>query len=256
VTARPIEFEISPPIATLRWNRPDRANAINRAMVEQFAEHVRELERRGDVRVLFLRGSGGKFSAGADLRELAQHAQGPAAELVLADLLERMAALPMVVVGVLEGYALGGGFLISLYCDLRVATPDTLLGFTKLGRQWMPPWGLSRLARWLGVARAQQFLVARAMVTAREALPLGLVDRLATPTELESLLERLSRELCESPPEVIGELKRFFSQLQGAPHAHWDRISAAGFARTFAAAPAQAAIADFLSARAGKNQMG
>ncbi len=249
MNSQSLQLELAPPLARLWLNRPHRANALNREMVDQFSAHVETLVSRDDVRVLILRGRDGKFSSGADLKELVEHAQGPAAELSLAATLERLAALPMIAVAVIEQFALGGGFLIPLYCDLRIAAPDAQLGFTSLSRHWIPPWGLSRLAGWLGPARAQQFLLIHGAVSAEQGLELGLVDRVIAGAQLDAELENMVDKLAQCPREVIREVKTYYAQWKGAAHSHWDRISAAGFTRTWTAPSAQAAIAHFVGGR-------
>jgi enoyl-CoA hydratase/carnithine racemase len=248
VTGSNIELDLNPPVATLRLNRPDRANALNRRMVSDFADCVTELARRDDLAVLLLCGAGSKFSAGGDLKELAQHSHlsGTAFELALADACERLAALPMIVVALIERFALGGGFLISLYCDLRIATPDAMLGFTPVARNWVPPWGLSRLAAWLGPARAQQFLLVRGSVTAEEALSLGLVDRVIVDHEMDDYIARTTPDWLAVPRDVVREVKTFYAQWKGVPHARGDRLSAAAFARTFGQPAARRALAEFI----------
>lgn len=251
MNGEPVELELAPPRATLWLNRPQAANAINAAMAQGIADRIDQLEVRDDIRVLFIRGRGGRFCAGADLGELTDGdlSRTNDLDMQLAVNLERLAALPMIVVAVVETFGYGGGFLIPLYADYRVATPGTRLGVTALGRQWLPPWGLARLALWLGPLKAQQLLIARGEVTAEEAAQLGLVDQVVDTEQLDDALEQLVDKLGGARGDVIREAKTFFAQIKGTPNSHWDRVSAAAFARTFSAELAQQAVAEFLSRR-------
>src|SRR5262249_12751511 len=162
---------------------------------------------------------------------LATIAPGDAAETALAwpRVLDRFAALPIPSVAVLHGYAMGGGFLISLYCDVRVAATGTRLGFPTSSRMWLPPWRMARLAGWLGLARTQQMLLAAPEMDAAEAQRWGLVDEVAPAERLDELADRTAERLAFCRREVVAEARQFFAQLAGQPHAAWDRLSAAAF---------------------------
>jgi enoyl-CoA hydratase/carnithine racemase len=239
-----IEIEFAPPRATLWFNRPEGANALDRAMFDALATAVDLLEARDDISVIVLRGRGRGFCAGANLAELGALDGQAAAEssLVWPRLLDRLAALPIPLVAALHGYALGGGFLISLYCDVRLAVDGTRIGFPQASQFWLPPWGLSRLAAWLGPARAQQMLLYTPELDAAAALKHGLVEAVAPAAEFELLVEETATRLAACRRDVVLEARRFFTALAGRPHSDWDRLSAEGFARTFGSPAAQQAI--------------
>jgi enoyl-CoA hydratase/carnithine racemase len=243
-----IELEFEPPRATLWLNRPEVANAINAGMLAELHQALGRLQQQDDLRVLLIRGRGGRFCAGADLGQLQAGPQGALSRVdaELATVLDALASLPLVVVGVLERCALGGGFLLALCCDQRIATPGTRLGFS---RHWVPPCGLSRLAAWIGPGRAQQLLVVRPELTADDAQRIGLVDYLIAPEKLPALLDHLGAELAGVRPDVIREVRDFFTQYNGQLHQHWDKISSAAFERTFAHPQAQQAVRAFLQSK-------
>ena len=255
MTAPVIELEIAPPRATLWFNRPKAANALDRAMFSALAAKVEAIEARDDIGVIVLRGRGRGFCAGANLDELGQLDPRSAVEATLAwpQLLDRLAALPIPLVAALHGYALGGGFLISLYCDVRLAVAGTRIGFPAASQFWLPPWGMSRLAAWLGPARAQQMLLFTPELEAESARELGLIEAVASPAEFDALVDDAAARLASCRREVVLETRRFFTALAGRPHAEWDRLSAEGFARTFASPAAQQAIQAIL-ARSTRNQ--
>ena len=244
MTAPAIEIEIAPPRATLWFNRPEGANALDRAMFDALATAFDKLEARDDVGVIVLRGRGRGFCAGANLGELGALAPQAAAEssLVWPRLLDRLAALPIPLVAALHGYALGGGFLISLYCDVRLAMAGTRIGFPPASQFWLPPWGLSRLAAWLGPARAQQMLLFTPELDASAALKQGLVEAVAPADKFDALVDETAARLAGCRRDVALEARRFFAALAGRPHADWDQLSAEGFARTFGSPAAQEAI--------------
>ena len=144
---RAVEFETSGPVATLWLNRPQVRNAINATLLEELQAALERVEADDALRVLVLRGRGAGFCAGADLSEL-----GSGRELKAAvrkdrwvSVFERIANLPVPVVAAVHGFALGGGFLLSLYCDWRLASEGAKLGFPPVARRLLPPWGLQRV---------------------------------------------------------------------------------------------------------------
>lgn len=217
-------------------------------MFDALATAVDQLEARDDIGVIVLRGRGRGFCAGANLAELGALDARAAAEssLVWPRLLDRLAALPIPLVAALHGYALGGGFLISLYCDVRLAVAGTRIGFPQASQFWLPPWGLSRLAAWLGPARAQQMLLFTPEFDAATALKQGLVEAVAPADEFDAVVDEAAARLAGCRRDVVLEARRFFVALAGRPHADWDRLSAEGFARTFGSPAAQAAIRSIL----------
>lgn len=244
-----VQLEIDAPRATLWLNRPDVANALSAQMIAEIGTAVDVLSADDEVRVLVVRGRGGRFSAGADLVEFAKATTLDAAESARrsAAVLDRLAALPLPTIAAIEGHAVGGGLFLTLYCDLRIAVAGTRLGLPAASKNWLPPWALSRLASLIGPARAEQILITADMFTAEDALSWGLIDRVVESTEFDAVIDETACRLARSNREVVREIREFFAQLRGHDHAHWDRISTAAFLRGFGSPEAQATIAQFLA---------
>lgn len=244
-----LQIEIDGPLVVLRLNRPAARNALNADLLEQFAQAVEQLERREDVVAGLICGAGASFCAGADLFELARMAPGEARglEQLASNTFERLARLPIVWVAALHGHAVGGGLLISLYADVRLAAAGTQLGFPAASQAWLPPWGLSRLAGWVGAARAESLLLSAGLFDAHEAARWGLVDRIVAPAELDGVARETAARLARSRRAVVAEVRHFFASLRATDHAHWDRVAAAGFERSFATREAREAIRRFVA---------
>jgi len=234
-------------IVTLRLNRPDVRNAVDDAMVAQLNESVARLADDTTVRAVILAGEGAGFSAGADLNGLARATPDQASEMIGAasDAMNRLASLPVPVIAAMHGFALGGGFLLSLYCDVRVVADDAKIGLPAAARMWMLPWAMSRLASWIGVARAQQLVLAGGVMTPQEAKRLGLVDHVVPTGDVQVRADELARDLAGWPRHVLKEVRGFFSELEGREHADWDRRATAAFVRCFAADEAQQVLEQF-----------
>jgi 2-(1,2-epoxy-1,2-dihydrophenyl)acetyl-CoA isomerase len=168
-------------IATVTLNRPEKLNAFNLDLCAAFIESLRRVMSREDVRVLIVTGAGRAFCAGADLTILEQ--DGPALVAAGREIALLIRSAPQPVIAAVNGAAAGGGANLALACDYRVAAEDAALGqvFHKLGIG--PDWGGSYfLPRLIGPSRALELIWSARMVTAPEALALGMVDRV-TPSE-------------------------------------------------------------------------
>lgn len=162
-------------VLTLTIDRPDKANSLTGAMLEELATRVEGIGP--DVGLLILTGSGPKvFSAGADLDEAK-------AGLARSPLWERLsgaiAATPCLTIAALNGTLAGGAFGMALACDIRLAVPGASFFYPVARLGYLPqPSDPGRMAVLMGPARAKLVLAAGARLTAEEALSFGLIDRI------------------------------------------------------------------------------
>ncbi|MBO1419623.1 enoyl-CoA hydratase/isomerase family protein, partial [Streptomyces sp. FH025] len=175
-------------------------------------EVLRRLAEQEGVRALLLTGAGNTFSAGADITELAEvygdpqradayHAINVAAE-------EALAAFPHPTLAVVHGACVGGGCQLAVACDLRFVAEDARLGITpaKLGVVY-PAVPTLRLARLVGPARAKYLLFSGELVSGRDALPLGLAERVLPDAELDAAALEFARLLTTRSTQTIGAVK-------------------------------------------------
>ncbi|WP_042458648.1 enoyl-CoA hydratase/isomerase family protein [Streptacidiphilus jiangxiensis] len=223
-------------VAVLLLDRPEKKNALTRAQWEALPELLTRLEQEPGLRVLLLTGTGGAFSAGADIGELAgvyaspeaadeYHAVNVAAESALA-------AFPHPTLAVVDGPCVGGGCQLAVACDLRFAASGARFGITpaKLGIVY-PAVPTARLARLVGPARAKYLLYSAELVTADQALVFGLVDEVAP--EGQSVQERalaFARVLASRSAQTQGAVKDVVDAVvtggdAQAAVAPWERAS-------------------------------
>ncbi len=247
----PVQLEVSGAVATLRLNRPEVRNALSVDLVECLARRLAEIREQPALGAVVVCGAGKGLCAGADLSELGSHTPDEAAAFQrrTAEVFDQLAELPVPSVAAIHGFAVGGGFFLTLYCDLRLATPDARLGFPAAARQWIPPWALSRLASWVGVRRAEQLLLTQSLFTTASAAGWGLVDEVVPNDQLLSGAQALAERITDTPREVVREIRQFFSALRGFEHRTWDQLSSAGFQRRIGAPAAQQAMQAFFSQR-------
>jgi enoyl-CoA hydratase/carnithine racemase len=199
-----IDVKQSGGVVTVTIARPDRANALTRAMLADIDAAVVAAGKTG-ARALVLTGAGAVFSAGADLDEArAGLATAPIWEALSA----RIAALPCLTVAALNGTLVGGAFGMALACDLRIAVPGAKFFYPVMKLGFLPqPSDPVRLTRLIGPARAKMILMAGVKATADEALAWGLIDRIVAPEALAGAAAALCADVQAAPEGHAAAIK-------------------------------------------------
>jgi enoyl-CoA hydratase len=196
----PVRVEQTGAVTTVVIDRPERRNAVDRATAEALAEAFRAFEADPDARAAVLFGDHGTFCAGADLKAIAEgspNALSPEGDGPMGP--SRM-SLSKPVVAAIAGHAVAGGLELALWCDLRVCEEDAVLGV--FCRRWGVPLidgGTVRLPRVVGLGRALDLILTGRAVDAREALAMGLVNRVVPKGEARSAAEALARTIAAFP---------------------------------------------------------
>jgi len=199
-------YAVDDAIATITLNRPDARNALNDQMCEDLRRIASEIHP--DIRLVFVRGNGPVFCAGADVKERA----GMSIDQVRARRLKAFAAyhalesLPMPVVAVVHGAALGSGVEIAAACDFIVATPDAAFGTPEALRGTVG--ATQRLPRVLGKRLAKDLMFTNRRLTAAEARAAGLVARVVPAAELEQELATIGHAVKMASAEAIRYAKQ------------------------------------------------
>jgi enoyl-CoA hydratase/carnithine racemase len=194
-------------IGFVTFNRAKVLNALNRQTMEELREIL--IDARGDetVRVLILTGAGEKsFVAGADIGELSQQTPVNGKEFSLfgqgvIHLLETMGKPSICAI---NGFALGGGCEVALACTIRIASKTAKLGQPEVKLGILPGYGgTQRLARLCGKGVAQELCLAGEMISAEEALRIGLVNHVYEPAELLPAAEALAKKIIANAPVAV-----------------------------------------------------
>jgi len=186
--------------AVLTIDRPARRNAIDAAAAAAFRQGLVDFEADEGARVLVLTGAGGEaFCAGADLKAMdldVDHPHGPMGPTRLTPAKPAIAAV--------DGWCLAGGVELALWCDLRLATPQSTFGLFE--RRWGVPLvdgGTQRLPRVIGMGRALELILTGHPVAAEEAHRIGLVNEIVEPgRHLDRALE-LAERIASFPQETM-----------------------------------------------------
>jgi enoyl-CoA hydratase len=192
-------------VTVVRIDRPEVRNAVDRQTAAELADAFRAFDAEDSQAVAILAGTGGTFCSGADLKAVAAGAgnrveaegdEGPMGPTRL--------QLGKPVIAAIEGHAVAGGLELALWCDLRVAAEDAVLGV--FCRRWGVPLvdgGTIRLPRLIGHSRAMDLILTGREVPGREALDIGLVNRLVpSGRALDEALE-LARRLAGFPQKCL-----------------------------------------------------
>ncbi|HTX07817.1 MAG TPA: enoyl-CoA hydratase [Solirubrobacteraceae bacterium] len=220
MTAHHIELHREGAVATILVNRPEARNALTAAMRGRLLELFEELNGARDVRVVVLRGAGGKsFISGADITEFRQQSPEDVLELARRDeqLYQAMERLRAPSVAAIEGYALGGGLMLAAICDLRVCSDDSRLGITSaksLGNA-LSAGMYARLAALLGVGRVKEMLIGSEVLDAGKARAWGLVNEVHPRAEFDDRLRALTERLSTHAPLTMWAAKESMRRLTG-----------------------------------------
>jgi enoyl-CoA hydratase len=199
-----VRFQL--PIAEVTLSRPAVHNAIDLAMWKRIRTVFEELGTDRAVRVILLRGAGGRaFSAGADISEFRAQRLGAEAAAryneAIADALRVVRRTPQPVVAMIAGLAVGGGCELAAACDLRIASDDSRLGIP-VGRLGVTL-GLEEITSLVGLVgpgRAKDLLFTGRLLDAKEALQIGLVDRVVARDEVERAGWMLAETIARAAP--------------------------------------------------------
>ncbi len=214
-----IALKFEPPIARIVLNRPDRRNAISRAMWRAMPSIRAAIEAREDVLVALVEGEGGHFSAGADISEFDATYRDAAAARDYGDSvqdgLRALIDLDRPTIAVLRGNAVGGGLGLALACDLRFCAADAYLAVTpaKLGLVYGHA-ETRRLVELVGPSRAKDLLFTGRRIETEEALAIGLIDR-RVETALQETVLGYARGLAALSQASIRGGKRAVDAIAG-----------------------------------------
>jgi enoyl-CoA hydratase len=193
----------------LRLNRPEVRNAIDLDTVDALHAACADLER--SPRVALVIGSGGTFAAGADIAELRERRRDDALRGINSAIFDRVHRLPMPVIALVDGFALGGGAELAYACDFRIGTPATRIGNPEPGLGILAAAGAGwRLKELVGEPLAKEILLAGRVLDAEAALAAGLLNEVVPAEELESAGHRLADGIVAGAPLAVRLTKALF----------------------------------------------
>lgn len=208
----PVLYQRNDQVGVITLNRPDNRNSMTPELLDRFAEVIAEVQRELP-RCVIITGNGHCFSAGADFKSVTQRTgEGrpphEASYQMYAPFLSVL-DIEVPVIAALNGHAVGGGFALSLVCDIRVANREAKIGanFTRLGIH--PGLAVSYLLpRLIGVSKAAELLFAGRLISGEEAERIGLVSQAVAPAEVMRRARALADEIAAAAPLAVRMTKR------------------------------------------------
>lgn len=198
-------------VATITVNRPDALNALNATVLTELAEVAELLAADDDLDAVILTGAGRAFVAGADIKAMVEYTSEQA--LAFSALGHRafngIAALPVPVIGAINGFALGGGLELALSCDMLYGSTKARLGLPEVTLSVIPGWGgTQRLGRFVGWHRARELVLTARQLRAEEAQAYGLLLDVVEPDELLPLVNNVADTISKNGPLAVRAAKR------------------------------------------------
>lgn len=214
-----VSVDIADAVGRITVHRPEARNAMTFAMYQAFYDACETLDAHPTVQVVIVRGGGGTFIAGTDIREFLEVRTGEDAlayERRIDTVVGRLERMTKTTIAMIEGHAVGGGFTIALACDLRYAASNATLGLPiarTLGN-CLSMANYSRLIETVGPARAREMVITARLLSAEEAQALGAVNGVAPPDDLERRVREVAEVICRHAPLTIQVSKEAIRRIQ------------------------------------------
>lgn len=206
-------------VAILTLNRPDQLNALSPRLFGELRAHVDALAQEGDrIGAVVLTGAGRSFSAGNDLKAIAAGETAP--PHFQAETIERLEALPQVVVGAVRGHCYTGALELVLGCDLIVASEMARFCDTHGKFAMVPQWGMSvRLPARIGLPKAREIMFTGRVVDGREAERIGLANQCVADAALDQAALDLAKQVAANSPWTLRHEKALLARAGDLPRA-------------------------------------
>ena len=206
---RTVDISRHGPVIVVTIFRPERRNAVDSATAAALLAAFAAFEEDDSAAVAVLTGAGGTFCAGADLKALSEGDRRPVVEDGPGPMGPTRLELSKPVIAAIEGHAVAGGLELALWCDLRVAATDAVLGvYCRRFGVPLVDGGTVRLPRLVGQSHALDLVLTGRGVGGPEALAMGLVNRLAPPGQALPAAMALAAELAEHPQTCLRNDRR------------------------------------------------
>ena len=234
-------------VARVTLERPEARNALSRATADALEDALARLAADDEARVVVVAGRGRSFCAGADIAEMPTLSPGQAETLAgrWQAIMDGFAALPQVTIAAVQGHALGGGLMLAIAQDLRVAEASARFGLPEVTLGFNPGYGIARLLDVAGGAHARDLMLTARLVDAAEAHRMGLVTRVVPDGALDAAALTLAHEVARSPRGGLAATKAITAALRAGRAGTEPRA----YGALRAAPEAQARIAAFLARR-------
>jgi enoyl-CoA hydratase/carnithine racemase len=203
-------------VARVTLARPEALNALNRALTGALEDAVEQVAAMEDVRVVVCFGRGRAFCAGNDIIEMAGLTADEAEALATrqAKLMDGFSRIPQVTLAAIDGHALGGGFMLAIAQDLRIASDRARFALPEVTLGFNPAYGIARTLDVLGGGVARDLLLTGRTIRATDALRIGLVNRVVAPPTLEASALAWAEDIARAPRAGLAAIKTIVADIR------------------------------------------
>ncbi|MDO4635917.1 MAG: enoyl-CoA hydratase [Lautropia sp.] len=238
-------------VGLVRFNRPDRRNALNDSVMDALGGALQTFDRNPDIGAIVVTGGPHAFAAGADISAMKEYGFGDAYQR---DFITRnweiICDIRKPVIAAVAGYALGGGCELAMMCDLIIAADNARFAQPEIRLGTMPgAGGTQRLPRAVGKAKAMDWLLTGRMIDAQEAERAGLVSRVVPADEMLSTAMQVAAEIAAMPRMAVLAIKESVQRIYETPLSEGVRFERRLFHALFATEDQKEGMHAFLEKR-------
>ena len=252
-----LELELQNGWLTIWFNQPDNRNALSDALVAELAAVLKSVRDDRAVRGITLRGRGGVFCAGADLKNFKQNFQvsGDRNAIIkmskgAAEIFDLVNDAPQVVIVLIEGAAMAGGFGLSCCADVVICESGARFAMTETAIGISPAQISPFVIQKLGYATGRRLMLTAARFNGAEAHELGFADFIADDVEgLEAIEMQIRKQVLGAAPGAVAATKELISQIEGRPRGEVIQLAAENFADRMVSDEAKEGVASFFEKR-------
>lgn len=205
-----IILEINEGIAFITINRPNALNALNEALLDELIEVFINVKNNRDVKTIILTGKGKAFVSGADIAEMYEltPVEGRALMMKGHSVMNLIESMEKPVIAAINGFTLGGGCELAMACDIRISSERARFGQPEVNLGIIPGFGgTQRLSRLVGKGMAKYLIMTAEIISAEEALRIGLVERVVPAEELMGNAIKVAKTIMSKAPYAVSVAK-------------------------------------------------
>jgi enoyl-CoA hydratase len=216
-------------VATLSLDRSDVGNTLDTETLIELGEISKSLQSRADIWSVVIKSEGNNFSTGFDpglIRDGLETSEASIRAMIASHhtSLDALENLEKPTIAAIRGFCIGGGLILALCCDFRIATRRTVFSLPEVRLGLPILWGTHRIVREVGVAKAKQLIMLGGRFKAKEAEDMGLVHDVVEDGELHSAVDVLLSNLQKSPPRTLGLAKRLINSTTDPAHSKTEAL--------------------------------
>jgi enoyl-CoA hydratase len=233
---RNLKINVTGGVALITINRPMALNALNSEFFTEFNDLLDNIGKDDTLRVMVITGEGKAFVAGADIAEMADMNFDQACSFSRTGqkTFLRLEKMEIPVIAAVNGFALGGGCELALACDIRIASSAAKFGQPEVSLGLIPGYaGTQRLSRLAGMGNALWLILAGEMITADEALRIGLVQKVFPPETLMEEVMKMAAKMASNGSNAIRKAKEIIRKGRETSLQDGSNLESEAFSRLF-----------------------